>query len=359
MAENNNIKVLCVEDEVDIRENIADILRDEGFQVFEAENGKKGYKQFLDNNPDIIISDIMMPESDGYDLLNLVRNTKDNRNNTVPFIFLTALGQRDDVIKGAQNLANDYLVKPIDFDLMIAKVKEKTSNRSAVKKVHEGDIDNIKDQISVILPHEVTKYIEVIAQTASALKGQPHGPLPSRNYLSDFEKIYMNAMRLRAVVTNSLDKDAISHRINANDKIIEINHFLENFVNGINKKLGNAIKFDVPFDAEHLPRVKINPVSFERVIRKILASLFRSDKSARVRMSLTTDHKDQLVLVIYYNSAIGVNVDEALKIDEKVISEMLQDQTCEFYVAEASKNENNAAIITIPTHRLIKTSLEE
>ena len=74
------IKVLCVEDEQDIRENIVEILRDEGFEVFEAANGKQGFEVFMQQKPDLIISDIMMSELDGYGLLKMVRESKNVRN---------------------------------------------------------------------------------------------------------------------------------------------------------------------------------------------------------------------------------------------------------------------------------------
>ena len=115
--EDRKIKILCVEDEKEIRENIAEILRDEGFEVFEAENGKKGYESFVQNKPDLVVSDIMMPEIDGYSLLKMIREGKSIRNNNIPFIFLSALGQKENIMKGVDLLANDYLIKPVDFDL--------------------------------------------------------------------------------------------------------------------------------------------------------------------------------------------------------------------------------------------------
>ncbi|MDA0902273.1 MAG: response regulator, partial [Proteobacteria bacterium] len=121
-------KILCVEDEQEIRETISEILRDEGFEVFEASNGKEAVEVFLENNPDLVISDIMMPEVSGYDLLKIIRENKSISNNNVPFIFLSALSKKEDVIKGAELSANDYLTKPVDFDLLIAKIKEKSKN---------------------------------------------------------------------------------------------------------------------------------------------------------------------------------------------------------------------------------------
>lgn len=197
MTEQNKIKVLCVEDEREIRENIAEILRDEGFEVFEAENGRLGFESFMENKPDLVVSDIMMPEVDGYGLLKMIRETKDPKSNLVPFIFLTALGQKDNVVKGVNLSANDYLVKPIDFDLMIAKITEKTTNALKLKEFHKGNINNIKKQVAAILPSELFTYLDVVTQVAKHLKNEPYGALPHAKYLSDLDKIYLNAVKLK------------------------------------------------------------------------------------------------------------------------------------------------------------------
>jgi DNA-binding response OmpR family regulator len=117
----DKIKILCVEDEVDVRESIAGILESEGFEVLQAENGKQGLEVFLENHPDIIISDIMMPGFSGHDLLKAIRGNKTIDNSNVPFILLSALGQKEDILLGINLEASDYLVKPVDFYFFIAK----------------------------------------------------------------------------------------------------------------------------------------------------------------------------------------------------------------------------------------------
>ena len=189
------IKILCVEDEIDIRSNISDILRDEGYEVVEAENGYHAYELFIEHRPDLIISDIMMPKLDGFGLLKMVRDTTGLKNSAIPFIFLTALGQKENVLKGVNLSANDYLVKPIDFDLLIAKVKEKTENSKRIDDVHQGQISNLKNQISVMLPKDVFNYLDVITEISGNLKNEPYGPLPHRSYLEEIKKIYDQLLR--------------------------------------------------------------------------------------------------------------------------------------------------------------------
>ena len=349
MSENTKIKVLCVEDEQDIRENISDVLRDEGFEVFEADNGKRGFESFMQNKPDIVISDIMMPEMDGYDLLKLVRESKNVRNNTVPFIFLSALGQKDNVIKGANSSANDYLVKPIDFDVMIAKIKEKTSNSNKIKAVHTRDIKNIKNQVSLILPSELFSYLDVISQVTSILKDEPYGPLPHRRYLEDINKIYMNATKLRSSIVNAMDSSVIDHKLNAEEEIFVAVEFLQEFVGNLSEKFRSKITVEPPFEPKTTPRVKLDPMVLLDALRKIFAGLFKTDPKSSITVSIMVDHLDQMVIIFYLNTKLE-DSDIKNNLDEAQIGVILDKQNCRFEIAEATEH---TAVLVIPSYRLI------
>ncbi len=352
MTEIKKIKVLCVEDEQDIRENIAEILRDEGFEVFEADNGKRGFESFMQNKPDLVVSDIMMPEVDGYALLQLIRESKNIRNNTVPFIFLTALGQKDNVIKGVGLSANDYLIKPIDFELMIAKVKEKTTNALKVQEGHDRNIKNIKSQVATILPSELFSYLDVISQTASILKEEPYGHFPHRRYGEDLDKIYIHAMKLRSSITNSLDGGVIDNKLNADEEIISIIAFLEDFIGGLSEKFKKRITLERPFEFETMPHLKIDRLVLIDALRKIFAGMFKSDPEGMINITIMFDHLDQMVVIFYLKSEIQ-NVDLKTNCDAAQISKILDKQTCRFEIVEAKEN---TAMLVIPAHRLIAKS---
>ncbi len=105
-------RLLVIDDHDDIRENIAEILTLAGYEVFTAENGKRGVETALKENPELVICDIMMPELDGYGVLHLLRKNEATVN--TPFIFLTAKTERTDFRKGMEMGADDYITKPFD-----------------------------------------------------------------------------------------------------------------------------------------------------------------------------------------------------------------------------------------------------
>ncbi|NBX52634.1 MAG: response regulator [Proteobacteria bacterium] len=344
----NKIKILCVEDEIDIRSNISDILRDEGYDVIEAGNGYEGYEAFVRQRPDLIISDIMMPELDGYGLLKLVRETSGLKQSAVPFLFLTALGQKDSVIKGVNLSANDYLIKPIDFDLLIAKVKEKTTNQIRVENIHQGQINNLKNQISVALPKDVFLYLDNITTIASNLKDEPFGPFPHRAYLDEIKKIYLNCLNLRTAINNNLDHDAIDFKLNAQEEIISLGIFFEEFLSNIDPRLASKIELTSIKNINLLPNIKIDRIILTEAVGLTIYEMLKVDTKSKILISAMTDHLKQIVIIFYLEGSDENDIKNSFKSSK--ISKTLDKQNCRFEILD---NKKNTAIITIPEYRLV------
>lgn len=128
--------ILIIEDNVDIRENLAEILDLAGYQTYTAPNGKAGVELANKYTPDIIICDITMPELDGFGVLHLVKNNPETKH--IPFIFLTAKTERSDLRKGMEMGADDFITKPF-ADLELLKAVE---TRLKKNKVLEKDYGN-------------------------------------------------------------------------------------------------------------------------------------------------------------------------------------------------------------------------
>jgi DNA-binding NarL/FixJ family response regulator len=127
------IKILCVEDDRETAALIAEELIDRGYEVTLAYDGREGLAAILKTMPDLVLSDISMPIMSGFELLeHLVALAP--RFSKMPFVFLTALGDRDNELKGRQLGADDYVSKPIDFELLATIITARLNGvaRSAV-----------------------------------------------------------------------------------------------------------------------------------------------------------------------------------------------------------------------------------
>ncbi|MFD1292570.1 response regulator [Lutibacter holmesii] len=127
-------KVLFIEDDVTVRENTAELIALAGYQVFTAENGKTGIYEAKKNLPDIIICDIMMPELNGYGVLQIL--SKDNATKHIPFIFLSAKTEYSDIRKGMNLGADDYLTKPYDESELFSAIE----SRLAKVVIHQENL---------------------------------------------------------------------------------------------------------------------------------------------------------------------------------------------------------------------------
>jgi CheY-like chemotaxis protein len=111
-------KILVIDDNKDVREVLSSLLRVENYEIIEAENGLIGTELARQVIPDLIISDVIMPDMDGFDTLTELR--KDPVTAHIPFIFLTAMTGKTAHILGLG--AEEYLTKPIEMDLLLSKI---------------------------------------------------------------------------------------------------------------------------------------------------------------------------------------------------------------------------------------------
>jgi len=114
--------ILCIDDETLLREDIVEELEDEGYKVLQASDGHEGLKQILSHRPDLVICDITMPRKNGYEFLKEVRG-EHGISAEMPFIFLSALADKEHVVAGLKLGADNFMTKPVDFDVLLVKVK--------------------------------------------------------------------------------------------------------------------------------------------------------------------------------------------------------------------------------------------
>lgn len=134
-------KVLLIEDDIPLRGNTTELLELSGYEVIVASNGKVGVEKAKQQHPDIIVCDIMMPELDGYGVLELLY--KNDTTKAIPFIFLSAKTDRRDVRLGMNLGADDYITKPFNEEELITAVESRLA-RAAILKEKKDILEKVK-----------------------------------------------------------------------------------------------------------------------------------------------------------------------------------------------------------------------
>lgn len=141
-----NKTILLIEDDVVLRENTAELLELSNYKVFTAPNGKIGIDKAIEKKPDLIICDIMMPEIDGYGVLDVLN--KNESTSHIPFIFLSAKTEHKEVRKGMDMGADDYLTKPFYEEELLSAIESRLAKSKilAAAKASQNDVVNMENR---------------------------------------------------------------------------------------------------------------------------------------------------------------------------------------------------------------------
>ncbi len=196
-------KILIIEDEQDIRDNLVKILTYEGFETLGAENGRVGIGLAKKMLPDVIICDIAMPEADGYEVLLDLRKFPSTA--TIPFIFLTAKTEDRDMRKGMQLGADDYLKKPFTVDDLLSTIQTRLQKHAFLEDQASQSLEELRFSLSSSLPHEMRTPLTGITGFAQLLIHLgPEALPPPEEVIEMQEGILENALRLQHLVENYL-----------------------------------------------------------------------------------------------------------------------------------------------------------
>ena len=135
-------KILVIEDTLEVRENICEILELAGYDAIDAPNGKKGVELAMNGAPDLILCDVMMPELDGFGVLKILNGNANT--NKIPFIFLTAKAEKTDFRKGMGLGADDYITKPFDDTELLEAIEMRLKKSAFLGSLNAESEDNVK-----------------------------------------------------------------------------------------------------------------------------------------------------------------------------------------------------------------------
>ncbi len=145
-------KILVIEDEESVRENIVELLDAEGFEVISAENGRDGVDLAKVMAPDLIVCDVMMPGLDGYGVLTALRQASVTA--AVPFIFLTAKAAKADFRQGMELGADDYITKPFTRAELLGAIASRLKKQEAVQDRYHTELQQAKQQLEYLIHND-------------------------------------------------------------------------------------------------------------------------------------------------------------------------------------------------------------
>lgn len=248
--------VLVVEDDAHLLSGIKDILELEDYVVSTATNGMSAldFLKAADYPPDIIVSDIMMPHMDGFTFLEEVR--KVDHWVKIPFVFLTAKGERQDVHRGHLLGADVYLTKPFDAEDLLVAVASRLNRSRNIERVEAEGRDTLKRKILTILNHEFRTPLTLVVAYADMLKDADTSSMNANELMTFLKGVNSGADRLRRLIENfitlvEIDSGDAHETFSWRRKELDIRDILEDAERQLRHhtmERNVSIRFDVPED---------------------------------------------------------------------------------------------------------------
>jgi CheY-like chemotaxis protein len=306
------MKILVIEDEYIVAENIAELLETEEYEVIIARDGIEGLETARRELPDLIICDIMMPNLDGYGVLKELQ--KNEMTSAIPFIFLTAKNTKEDLRHGMNLGADDYLPKPFTPEELYNAVNSRLKKSQVIKNSTEKKINKIRDSIATTLPHELRTPLNGIMGTTQFLI--EYIDQVDRNELIDsLHDIMSSSERLHELIVNYLLYAELVVITSDEDKCELLRkNIIENAAETIRNVFREyAIEFQSEADIKLAPvpcALAIKRGHFEKIVKEIAANSYKftNENGAIEVFTKKTDGFYQIDVVTH--SMVGISLDQ-------------------------------------------------
>lgn len=311
------LKILVIEDEINIAKNIKQILDLSDFYTIIAQDGQEGIELAKEENPDLILCDIMMPILDGYQVLKELK--KDDKIESTPFIFLTAKSDRPDFRKGMELGADDYLTKPFSPEELLNAVEIRLQKQAKIQEKNKQELNNLSLKIQKSLPHELYTPL--------------NGMILSANLLNEYAES-MSVEEIKEIAQTLLESSRRLHTIGEKfilyiyleliltntDKLQEIrshNHqcltktILSTFSKIQAQKLNR--EEDIVLELEEMT-INMAETDFYKIVTELLDNAFKFSHQGDKIKILTNISEDNLCNLFIINQGKGMSIEQLKQI---------------------------------------------
>ncbi len=308
-------KIVVIEDNPDVRNNLNEILDSAGYTVETAPNGEVGIEVIKRTHPDLVLCDIMMPELDGYGVLKAVR--ENSAVASTPFVFLTAKTARDDLSKGMELGADDYIMKPFTIAELLKRVKVRLDKRKEVLDKSEAKLKEVTSNIGQPITHELNEPLRTIVGIGELIMTEHYG-MEKTEIVEFVSLIHKAGLELKEVVGKTLSYYEIEELKNNPEQL----EALKQEVIPSSKTLINQIALDEADQYRRASDLVISLVEtpvqfptkfFSRILSSIINNALKfSPKGSMVRVISGVDG-DHIVITIS-DEGLGLTEDQVQSI---------------------------------------------
>jgi signal transduction histidine kinase len=303
--------LLVVEDDFDVRENITEILTENSYNVISASNGKEAVGKIILESPDLILSDIMMPEMNGFQFLEFVQNSRNFAH--IPFVFLTAKSSTQEIRDGMMKGADDYLPKPFKAYELLEMVEIKLKKKEFIKE----QLNKIKENIALAVPHELrTPLTPIIGYSGMMLDD---AKFLSVNEIEEMSSIIItSALRLNRSIEKFIQFASIQYELNeiSSDKSLKFNtsESIKYLILKIAKEEQNYTNGRTKLELEiEDSRLKIDEFYFNICIKELVENAFKFSGPDSV-VKIKGGNKNNNYELSFENTGGGFAADQIKKI---------------------------------------------
>lgn len=303
-------KILVIEDEYQIRKNLLQLLEFEGFEVVGAEDGEKGIEIAKHQLPDLIICDIMMTEVDGYEVL--LRLRLDPSTSLIPFIFLTAKADKEDMRQGMNIGADDYLTKPFTDDELLTVINTRLEKHEKLTL----KFDDLRENLTRTLPHELRTPLTAILGCAQIISDESSPP-KMESVFEVGRLITQNGLRLQKLIENYLlyadltlvKNDPERLRLFEKAKTI-INKSIESYILMVVKEYNRDD--DLHIDVKDAV-VQISEEHLQKIVVEVVENAFKFSKP-QTPVTITSRTTEKTFILNITNQGKGMTTEEIANI---------------------------------------------
>jgi len=294
MQDNHTHSILVIEDETLVRNSIIELLEVQGYNIYTADNGKTGIKLATEHLPDLIISDIMMPDITGLEVLETLKAMTET--STIPFVFLTAKAEKNDFRRGMEMGADDYIAKPFTKKDLYSAIQSQLHKYENIKQLHEHKIRDLKLTLSISLPHELRTPLNGIYSVAQFLLANSEN-LDASDRFELYNSIANSSTRLNRLIQNYLlytDLELYDENIKKKPEVdlkssaFDPEDSLYSAINNMRDFENYDDDIDLNIDHPTAFAILIRPNHLQKIMEELLSNAFKFQQKGEPPVKITS-----------------------------------------------------------------------